>query len=341
MYNIAVIGGGCMGLASALEIQKLLKNNVQVTIFAEKFTPDTTSDIAAGLWEPYLLGETEPENLIRWGKGTYDYLTQLWQEGKAKEAGICLQPCINLNEEASEETPVWLPITLGYSKLTPGHLKSLNEQYKWNFNVGYSFITFTWEGAIFLPYLMKIFSENGGKTVQRRIEHFNELSNYDVIVNCTGLASRDLLNDLDVTPIRGQIRRVKAPWQYSSFLIDHKNEGSCYIIANTHSVVLGGTKQKSFDTTLSDADSDRFLNHLNRFIPSLKDAEVVKNVVGLRPYRSKVRLEEEFLKTPDGKTLKVVHNYGHGGSGLSLSVGCGQHAAELVVKMLRVDKNKL
>ncbi|XP_030751719.1 D-amino-acid oxidase isoform X2 [Sitophilus oryzae] len=263
MYNIAVIGGGCMGLASALEIQKLLKNNVQVTIFAEKFTPDTTSDIAAGLWEPYLLGETEPENLIRWGKGTYDYLTQLWQE------------------------------------------------------------------------------ENGGKTVQRRIEHFNELSNYDVIVNCTGLASRDLLNDLDVTPIRGQIRRVKAPWQYSSFLIDHKNEGSCYIIANTHSVVLGGTKQKSFDTTLSDADSDRFLNHLNRFIPSLKDAEVVKNVVGLRPYRSKVRLEEEFLKTPDGKTLKVVHNYGHGGSGLSLSVGCGQHAAELVVKMLRVDKNKL
>ena len=35
---------------------------------------------------------------------------------------------------------------------------------------------------------------------------------YDVIVNCTGMGSRDLCNDLDVVPIKGQVIKVKAPW---------------------------------------------------------------------------------------------------------------------------------
>lgn len=52
---------------------------------------------------------------------------------------------------------------------------------------------------------------------------------------------------------------------------------------------------------------------------------VVKETVGLRPFRKNgFRLEKELL---NNKT--IVHNYGHGGSGFSLSWGTGNLAADL------------
>lgn len=82
MYNIAVIGCGAIGLTTALEIQRNFGNQAKVIIFADKFSPNTTSDIAAGFWEPYLLAENSEEDVIRWSKETYSYILRLWQEGK-------------------------------------------------------------------------------------------------------------------------------------------------------------------------------------------------------------------------------------------------------------------
>ena len=47
--------------------------------------------------------------------------------------------------------------------------------------------------------------------------------------------------------------------------------------------------------------------------PSLEQSERVRDWVGLRPGRDSVRLERE---TRDG--LEIVHNYGHGGSGITV-----------------------
>jgi D-amino-acid oxidase len=53
---------------------------------------------------------------------------------------------------------------------------------------------------------------------------------------------------------------------------------------------------------------------------------IIRTIVGLRPYRpSGFRLQAERL---GGKVL--VHNYGHGGGGFSLSWGCATLAADLV-----------
>jgi D-amino-acid oxidase len=63
------------------------------------------------------------------------------------------------------------------------------------------------------------------------------------------------------------------------------------------------------------------------FLPALRFAEIdhVEPVrVGLRPVRAdNVRLEIE-PGTP------VVHNYGHGGSGVTFSWGCAEEVVELV-----------
>ena len=47
--------------------------------------------------------------------------------------------------------------------------------------------------------------------------------------------------------------------------------------------------------------------------------------MGLRPSRTEVRLEEEFI----GDT-RVIHNYGHGGAGVTLSWGCADEVASIV-----------
>lgn len=49
--KICVLGAGVVGLTTALEIQNEFPNS-QVTILAEKFNEDTTSDIAAGIFRP-------------------------------------------------------------------------------------------------------------------------------------------------------------------------------------------------------------------------------------------------------------------------------------------------
>lgn len=49
--SFAVVGAGVVGLSTALELQKQYPN-AQVSIFADRFGEETTSDVAAGIFRP-------------------------------------------------------------------------------------------------------------------------------------------------------------------------------------------------------------------------------------------------------------------------------------------------
>jgi D-amino-acid oxidase len=55
---------------------------------------------------------------------------------------------------------------------------------------------------------------------------------------------------------------------------------------------------------------------------------VLTVLTGLRPARSAVRVETEQLGN-----AWCVHNYGHGGNGVSLSWGCAREVVELAVQL--------
>ena len=55
-------------------------------------------------------------------------------------------------------------------------------------------------------------------------------------------------------------------------------------------------------------------------VPELAEAEVLGHAVGLRPVRSAIRLE---------RVEDVVHCYGHGGSGVTVSWGCADDVLRL------------
>lgn len=158
----------------------------------------------------------------------HDFLKEIWLSDKAGEAGVCLLPAIRVT---LQDGNIWENVVYGCKPLTQKQLDSLNEGRVNKFTRGHFFTTFTSEPLKFIPFLTKMFLENGGKFIKRRIQNLNEFStfcDYDIIVNCTGLGSKVICGDNTMQAIRGQVSRVKANWIYCAFL-DEADEGN-YII---------------------------------------------------------------------------------------------------------------
>ncbi|CAG2181393.1 unnamed protein product, partial [Oppiella nova] len=156
----------------------------------------------------------------------------------------------------------------------------------------------------------------GGKVVQKRVNNLKELiGKYDIVINCMGVEANKFGDDKGVYPIRGQVYRVNAPWiKHGVMAGDH------YILLNSETVVLGGTKQKGdWNRDVYVKDSEDIMDGCAQLVPSVRTAPIMSEWVGLRPGRDSVRLETEVISNW-GKKLHVVHNYGHGGSGVTLSL---------------------
>ena len=160
-----------------------------------------------------------------------------------------------------------------------------SELSKWIFN------TYVVEGKRYLPWLTKMFRKNGGQIVEQKINSLNELKNYDVIINCSGLGAHQLVNDRFVYPIRGQIVAVK-PQKAVTTVYEQYNKTSPLIVPHHDYVVLGGTDEKDCWSEEPDPNITKMLyDQCVEVMPSLRGAEVVDSWVGLRPARKTVRLE--------------------------------------------------
>jgi D-amino-acid oxidase len=107
--------------------------------------------------------------------------------------------------------------------------------------------------------------------------------------------------------------------------ITGENAWTCYF-PHPHRVVCGGISIPDRWDTEPDADvTDRILQGCLAAEPRLAAATVIETITGLRPHRPSVRVEVE----PLGRA-RCIHNYGHGGDGVTLSWGCAREVARLV-----------
>lgn len=176
------------------------------------------------------------------------------------------------------------------------------------------------------------FRKAGGLVEQRKINSLQELSNsYDIIVNCSGLGSKTLVGDSKVYSVRGQVLKVEAPW-LQHFIRD--GDGKTYIYPGIHSVTVGGTRQEEdWRLQVDEEDTRSILERCSRLEPSLSNAKVLSEWVGLRPSRRNPRVEGELLQL-QGRRVPVVHNYGHGGWGVTLAWGTALDALGVVRQYL-------
>ncbi|KAL8867220.1 MAG: hypothetical protein Q9174_005803 [Haloplaca sp. 1 TL-2023] len=179
----------------------------------------------------------------------------------------------------------------------------------------------------------------------------------DVIINCTGLSSLSLAGDETCYPLRGALIRVindgkDFPKVESSLAItadaSQDNEIVFIVPRNDNVLLIGGVAQPGIwdlDLTLDSPEIKRMRARAEAFLPSLKLARLDPEypiAQGLRPAREKnIRVERELrtgtVEVRGEKTeepSRIIHDYGHGGSGWSLSFGCAKDVAGLVEDVL-------
>lgn len=323
--RIGVIGAGIIGLSSAVRIIETIPG-VDITVLAENFSPNTTGDGSAGFWKPYLLGDMPPETLKKWCQDTFDFLLSICVSPEASTYGVGLLSAYFLHQRPVETTP-YDDCFLSYRPITQQELSIFHGQYKY----GVFVTTLYAECAKLLPFLMMRFRKKGGKIFKRRIESLSELADeFNIIINCTGVEAANIVPDPDVKPIRGQLIKVKAPWIKHAIITDD----DYYILPNTDIISLGGTHQEGDWNRIPDPkDRDKIWKGCCKLVPSLKHAEIVQEWVGLRPGRSKPRVEHES-QIINGRKSEIIHNYGHGGSGVTLFWGCANEVSKLVKGMI-------
>ena len=126
-------------------------------------------------------------------------------------------------------------------------------------------------------------------------------------------------------PRAGDLLALASPGHWFSYGWWLDEAGPTYVVPRTDLVVVGGTDEPGdWSRTPSPETAEQIIERAIRLVPALAGGEVVGHRVGLRPVRSVVRLEA---------VDRVVHCYGLGGSGVTLSWGCAEEVAALVARL--------
>ncbi len=302
----AVTGGGIIGLTTAL---KLARAGMDVTIFTRDPIERTTSFAAGAVIYPVNIEESD--RVLDWFSATNEELSRMMTAGVPGLSRVKWRKCSAL-EDCPE--PFWLARAGGR------RLQDIPYGNKSGIEAGLILV----DVDAYYPYLLAEFKKRGHYKI-RNIVSLDEMPpEFKTIINCTGVYAGALTHDTDIHPARGQIVLVRNPGVhdfYSRF--DSKN----YIYPRRDLCVLGGSFDiNAWDITPDDALTKNIIEWTGSLEPKFKNAEIVDVRVGLRPLRSTVRLEKEIL--PSGRTL--IHNYGHGGCGYTLSWGCAADVLKMV-----------
>jgi D-amino-acid oxidase len=313
--DVLVLGAGVSGLSTAVLLHDA---GYKVKIWAKDLTPDTTSNIAAAFWYPYLCNPRD--KAIIWSKNTYQYLEKNVMTDDT--SGTRYTMFTEYLKEKSPD-PWWRPAVETFGRPS-------REELPEGYVDGYRTKAIVMDTSRYLPWLLSQLEHRGIEVLQRAVTNFDDaFENYDIVVNCTGLGSRELCDDKNVFPVRGQVVRVESNG-FDKVISDETEENVVYIIPRFNDIIIGGTAQANdWNLQVDPHDTAEILRKAKTVAPEFETVKILEEKVGLRPARFEVRLEDELI---NGK--HVIHNYGHGGAGYTLSWGCAEEAVELVKKLI-------
>jgi D-amino-acid oxidase len=332
-HRVAIVGAGVSGLTCGIALAEC---GHRTTILAREIGQQTTSAVAGALWFPY---DVEPaKKAIPWALETYQTLVNLADHA---ETGVSIIELLQLSRSEEIEIPEWaLPIGAqklfgsatalshhadGFRGKRPGMAKRLQDFFQSGFSIRVPLMDTT----IYLGYLTNRFSKADGQIIEN--VHLKNLEDvdpkFDVVVNCAGIGARELIDDADLEPHRGQVAIVPEI-EGLSYAVVCDDAPLMYAIPRKNDCLFGGTNELSDDLSVNSATTTRIVAECSRSL-KIPKPNLLAERVGLRPFRkSGVRVESARLS--DGRA--VVHNYGHGGSGFTLSWGCAEAVHQLATR---------
>ncbi|GAB3252129.1 FAD-dependent oxidoreductase [Kineosporia babensis] len=313
MNDVTIVGAGIVGLSCAL---RLLEAGARVSIRCTDAPENTVSATAAAVWYPSGFPAGDARSLI-WARGGFDQLAE--HAGQGAPGAIMRHTRMLLR--GPKPAPWWGPAVPDFRIVEHDGTQAGVVQ-EWQFTVP------TVEMRPYLSWLVQRVKDAGGELDRRPVQALRDLET-PVVVNATGLGARTLAQDEGVHPIRGQIVLVSNPGIETSVRDEQNPAGSTYVHPRRNDIVLGGTVEPGQDDVLPDpAVNDAILERCRALVPELAEARELGRAVGLRPGRAGgIRLEVVPGARPG---THVVHNYGHGGAGVTLAWGCADETTRLI-----------
>ena len=305
--DVLVIGAGVIGLTAAI---RLRERGADVTVWAAAEGEQTVSAVAAAVWYPTRT-DADPR-VLRWATETYaEFVRQI----DAGVPGMLARPTRNLHRTPLPALPWWAaaaaPVTLRDG--TPPYVQEV------------CFVAPLADMRIYLDWLRRRFLASGGRIERRTVHSLHDLP-APVVVNATGLAAGVLAADPAVRPARGHVVLVDNPGLSTSV---RDEEGVTYVHPRTDDVVLGGTFDLDrADTGPDPAEAAAIVERCVKLVPELAGARIRGAKIGLRPVR--LGGPRVAVETVAGGR-RIVHAYGHGGAGMTLSWGCAAEVTALAL----------
>ncbi|MER6031456.1 FAD-dependent oxidoreductase [Streptomyces sp. NPDC001851] len=299
---MTVVGSGVVGLTTAVV---LAESGRRVRVWTREPAERTTSAVAGGLWWPYRIA---PEPLVSaWALASLTVYEEL--AGLPEETGVRLVDGVHRGTRL-DGLGAWAGRVPGLRAVSDGLAARLP----------------VIDMPVHLAWLRERLARAGGVVEAREVSDLAAVP-APVVVNCTGLGARSLVPDPAVRPVRGQLVMVENPGITTWFTsVGHASDASTYVIPQPGGLLLGGTAEDDDWSLAPDPDTAAaIVARCAEVRPEIAQARVLAHRVGLRPARHAVRLERQPL--PGGRVL--VHNYGHGGAGVTVAWGCAREAAGL------------
>ncbi len=310
MTDVLVIGAGVTGLTTAV---CLAEDGLSVRIRTAELPPNTTSAVAGAMIGGPAFGERE----ARWQQVS-------WRESE----GLASDPDTGVRmargrlvSRLGAGTPPWAEALPGFQECTPDEHAG--------FPVAFWVVSPLADMPRYLAYLTSRFEAVGGEIVLHRVASLAEAAaEAPVVINCAGVGARELAADDDVHPIRGQHVVIENPGLDEFFFEGGADTDWVGFMPHAGRVVCGGNARLDDWSLAPDPhQTEDILRRCTEVEPRLRGARVLEVQVGLRPGRSSVRLEEEMVAGS-----RVIHSYGHRGSGVAMSWGCAREVADLVAR---------
>jgi D-amino-acid oxidase len=264
----------------------------RVTVIA----PDrpSVSEVAGGLWLPYAAGESD--DVMRWAMETLPWL---------ERRGHRSRPYLHLEREE----PWWLQ-ALAPHRARPARRDELPAGYERG-----------WLCSVPLVAMGRhLDSLRLDVIIRATVASLDEIPG--LVVNCTGFAARELAGDALVVAERGQVAYVRARPD-TPCLCDE--DEFIYVLPREDVCVVGGSSERGDeDDTVRDEQTALLVSRASRIVPELALADVIGARAGLRPTRTGGPRVE--------RVDRVIHCYGHGGAGVTLSWGCAEEVARLAAQ---------
>eukprot|EP00040_Diaphanoeca_grandis_P019831 m.105037 g.105037 ORF g.105037 m.105037 type:complete len:336 (-) comp27615_c0_seq1:82-1089(-) len=334
MVCITVVGAGVVGLSTAIVLAESGIATEGVTVVHDAPTSETTSYGAGALWRPAF---SEDPSVIEYGKLTYERLSAILTSIGPAQSGLSKVSGREYYVDATTPEPAWKHTVENFCVRKGDALGRFSEQ----FALAHEYVSVMINSPLYLEFLIQRATQLGITFVRAHCDDLDQdvIAQHvvgSIVINCTGVSASLLTHDNDLMPVKGQTVKILAPSVKEFMVVPEGPLSLSYIMPRGDgTVLLGGTHEVGATQSFATVGSVRdILSRCAQLMPCLEEAQVVDVWAGSRPTRSTIRIETEIL--PSSKTC--IHNYGHGGSGMTVHWGCALEVLRHVEQTLRTSK---